>query len=61
MNAITGLNAPRIAAAMVKLIRMAENDCRNGMFKPSNGASMPLMSALPAVVSRMISGNLTAT
>ena len=48
MNAISGLNAPRIAAAMVKLITMAENDWRNGMFNPSNGASMALMSALPS-------------
>jgi len=61
MNAITGLNAPRIAAATVKLIKMAENDRRNGMFNPSNGASIPLMSALPSVVSRMMSGNLIAT
>ena len=61
INAISGLNAPRIAAAMVKLIKMAENDWRNGMFNPSNGASMPLSSALPSVVSRMMSGNLMAT
>ena len=32
---------------MAKLIRIAENDWRNGMFKPSNGASMALRSALP--------------
>jgi hypothetical protein len=60
MNASSGLNAPRMAAAMTKLIKMAEKDWRNGRFKPSNGASMALSSALPPVVNRMMSGNLMA-
>src|SRR5208282_6687807 len=60
INAVSGLNAPRIIDAMVKLIRIAERDWRNEIFNPSNGASMALTSALPSVVSRMTSGNFAA-
>ena len=60
-NAMIGLKAPRIAAAIAKLIRMAENDWRKGMFKPSNGASIPFSRALPVIVSKMMSGNFIAT
>jgi hypothetical protein len=31
------------------------------MFRPSSGASMALMNALPMVTRRMINGNLMAT
>ena len=60
-NAAMGLNEPRIAEAMVKLIRMARNDWRKPRLTPSKGASMALSNALPDVVRRMISGNLMAT
>ena len=49
-----------MAAAMVKLIRIASSDCRKLMFNPSSGASMPLSSALPKVVSRRMRGSLSA-
>ena len=55
-NARRGLKEPKIAAAMVKLTRMASNDWRKLIFSPSNGASIPLRRALPKVVSRMING-----
>src|SRR6516162_3182917 len=61
INAMTGLNAPRIADATAKLIKIAENDWRNRMFKPSKGASIPLSRALPITVSRIMRGNLIAT
>jgi hypothetical protein len=60
MNNTTGMNAPRMIEAMAKLISTAMSDCRRPMFIPSNGASIPLSSALPKVVSRMTSGSLSA-
>ena len=60
MKAMSGLNAPRIAAERLPLVRIAVKHWRNVMFKPSNGASMALMRMLPKVVIRMMRGNLRA-
>ena len=57
----SGLNAPRIAAAIAMLMRMASMDWRMEMLRPSSGASMALSSALPSAVSKRMSGNLMAT
>ena len=57
-KAATGLSAPSITAAMAKVISTIRSDWRNVRFKPSSGASMPLSSVLPSVVSRMTSGSL---
>jgi len=60
-KAMSGLNEPRMALAIAKLISTARSDCLTPRLSPSNGASMALSSALPPLVNRMINGNLIAT
>ena len=60
MNAIKGRTRRKWPTDTAKLITTAAKDGETEYSSPSNGASMPLMSALPSAVSNRISGNLIA-